>query len=134
MPFDQIRDLTDRRRFLHPMDWIVEELNRFLRGWAAYFRYGKSADQFDKINRYARIRMAISIAQRHRLPQLRLVHRGLRLGEPTRMMWESEHQRLPARVGGPGPIPTSLQGPSPASNGPGRQRLELNTDEVERNR
>ena len=23
-------------------EWIVEDLNRFLRGWAGYFRYGNS--------------------------------------------------------------------------------------------
>jgi RNA-directed DNA polymerase len=63
---DRVRELTARRRLRHSVDWIVEDLNRFLRGWAAYFRYGNSADQFDKINRYARMRMAIFIAKRHR--------------------------------------------------------------------
>lgn len=63
---DRIRDLTARRRLRHRVDWIVEDLNRFLRGWAAYFRYGNSADQFDKITRYTRMRMAIFIAKRHR--------------------------------------------------------------------
>lgn len=63
---DRLRDLTARRRLLHSVEWMVEDLNRFLRGWAAYFRYGNSADQFDKINRYARMRMAIFVAKRHR--------------------------------------------------------------------
>jgi len=63
---DRIRDLTARRRLRHSVEWIVEDLNRFMRGWAAYFRYGNSADQFDKINRYARMRIAIFIAKRHR--------------------------------------------------------------------
>ena len=63
---DRIRELTARRRLRHSVDWIVEDLNRFLRGWAAYFRYGNSADQFDKINRYARMRLAIFVAKRHR--------------------------------------------------------------------
>jgi RNA-directed DNA polymerase len=63
---DRIRELTARRRLRHSVDWIVDDLNRFLRGWAAYFRYGNSADQFDKINRYARMRMAIFVAKRHR--------------------------------------------------------------------
>jgi group II intron reverse transcriptase/maturase len=63
---DRIRELTARRRLLHSVEWIVEDVNRFLRGWAAYFRYGNSADQFDKINRYTRMRMAIFIAKRHR--------------------------------------------------------------------
>ena len=63
---DRIRELTARRRLLYSVDWVVADLNRFLRGWAAYFRYGNSADQFDKISRYARLRLAIFIAKRHR--------------------------------------------------------------------
>ena len=63
---DRVRDLTARRRLLHSVEWIVEDLNRFLRGWAAYFRYGNSADQFDKISRYARLRLATFVAKRHR--------------------------------------------------------------------
>lgn len=63
---DRVRELTARSRLLLKVDWIVEDLNRFLRGWAAYFRYGNSADQFGKIIRYARMRLAIVIAKRHR--------------------------------------------------------------------
>jgi hypothetical protein len=35
---DRIRELTRRSRLLRPVKWIVEDLNRFLRGWAAFFR------------------------------------------------------------------------------------------------
>ncbi len=63
---DRIRELTLRSRLRLPVDVVVEDVNRFLRGWSAYFRYGNSADQFDKINRYARERMAIFIAKRYR--------------------------------------------------------------------
>ena len=28
----------------------MQDLNRFLRGWAGYFRYGNSARQFDEIS------------------------------------------------------------------------------------
>src|SRR5213078_1037976 len=35
---DRIRELTRRSRLLRPVKWIVEDLNRFLGGWAAYFR------------------------------------------------------------------------------------------------
>jgi RNA-directed DNA polymerase len=37
---DRIRDLTRRSRLLLAPEWIAEDLNRFLRGWAAYFRFG----------------------------------------------------------------------------------------------
>jgi hypothetical protein len=33
---DRIREITGRERLLVPAGWIVEDLNRFLRGWAGY--------------------------------------------------------------------------------------------------
>ena len=43
----------------------MQEINLFLRGWADYFRYGNSAHAFDKIRRYALMRLALFIAKRH---------------------------------------------------------------------
>ena len=40
---DRVRELTHRSRLLVPVEEIVGNLNRFLRGWAGYFRYGNSA-------------------------------------------------------------------------------------------
>ena len=39
-------------------EWIVRELNQFLRGWGRYFRYGNSARIFDAISQYAPERLA----------------------------------------------------------------------------
>jgi hypothetical protein len=55
---DRIRELTDRRRLLLPVEDVVQDVNRFLRGWAGYFRYGNSADAFDKITFHALVRLA----------------------------------------------------------------------------
>jgi len=63
---DRIRDLTRRSRLRLPVKWIVEDMNRFLRGWAAYFRFGNSAARFCKIRNYARMRLALVISKRHR--------------------------------------------------------------------
>jgi RNA-directed DNA polymerase len=63
---DRIRELTRRSRLLLWPELIAEDLNRFLRGWAAYFRSGNSADRFAKISHYARMRMALFIAKRTR--------------------------------------------------------------------
>jgi len=63
---DRVRELTDRSRLLLPVEVVTEQVNRFLRGWAAYFRFGNSADQFDKINGYVRMRLAWFITRRHR--------------------------------------------------------------------
>jgi RNA-directed DNA polymerase len=43
----------------------VRDANAFLRGWAAYFKYGNSARRFGKIEHYALMRLALSISKRH---------------------------------------------------------------------
>ena len=63
---DRIRELTLRSRLRLPVEVVVQDVNRFVRGWSGYFRYGNSADHFDKINRFARERMAIFLAKRYR--------------------------------------------------------------------
>jgi RNA-directed DNA polymerase len=63
---DRIRELTDRSRLLLPVEAIVGSVNRFVRGWAAYFRFGNSARCFDKITGYLRMRLALFLAKRHR--------------------------------------------------------------------
>ena len=63
---DRIRDLTGRRRLLLWPELIAEDMNMFLRGWAAYFRYGHSAQRFSKIRQYARMRLALFISKKHR--------------------------------------------------------------------
>jgi RNA-directed DNA polymerase len=63
---DRIRELTRRSRLLRAPEWIVEDLNRFLGGWAAFFRFGNSAARFEKIRSYARMRLALFISKRTR--------------------------------------------------------------------
>jgi group II intron reverse transcriptase/maturase len=74
---DRLRDLTVRERLLVSDEQVVQELNRVLRGWANYFRYGNSARQFRQISAFAAARLARFVAKRHkRAPGygLRLVH------------------------------------------------------------
>jgi group II intron reverse transcriptase/maturase len=63
---ERVRQLTARSRLLLPIGWIVEQLNQVLRGWAEYFRYGNSAERFDKLQSYVRMRLALLIAKKHR--------------------------------------------------------------------
>jgi hypothetical protein len=63
---ERIRQITARSRLRVPVEIIVRDINRFLRGWASYFRYGNSAQFFDKITRYALARLAGFIAKRHK--------------------------------------------------------------------
>jgi RNA-directed DNA polymerase len=62
----RVREITARERLLLPVEDIVEDLNRFLGGWAGYFRYGNSARSFDTITHHAMNRLAIFVAIRHR--------------------------------------------------------------------
>jgi RNA-directed DNA polymerase len=63
---DRIRELTRRSRLRLPVEWVVEDINRFLGGWAAFFRFGNSAKHFNKIRSYTRMRLAIFLSKRHR--------------------------------------------------------------------
>ena len=63
---DRIRQVTGRSRLLLPMEWIVQDINLFLRGWAGYFKYGNSARHFGKIRDYAKMRLAIVPRKRHK--------------------------------------------------------------------
>jgi group II intron reverse transcriptase/maturase len=63
---DRIRELTVRSRLRLPVEEVVGDLNRFLRGWAGFFRYGHSTVRLGKIGSYARERLAGFIRKRHR--------------------------------------------------------------------
>ena len=62
---DRIRELTARERLLLAGRRGRAGLNRFLRGWAGYFRYGNSARHFDQITHHALDRLALFVAKRH---------------------------------------------------------------------
>ena len=48
-----------------PWEAIVGNLNRVLRGWAAYFRYGNSSRKFDDVDLYVHERLAILASRKH---------------------------------------------------------------------
>jgi RNA-directed DNA polymerase len=62
---DRVGEITARERLLLPIEDIVHDLNRYLRGWAGYFRYGNSARQFNLIQTHAHNRLALFVAKRH---------------------------------------------------------------------
>ena len=65
-PETGVREITDRRWLLRPVDDTVQEINTFLRGWAGYFRYGNSAHHFGAISNYAARCVASHVAKRHK--------------------------------------------------------------------
>jgi Group II intron, maturase-specific domain len=49
-----------------PVEDVVQDINRFLRGWSGDFRYRNSDHSFDKISHYATERPARFVGKRHR--------------------------------------------------------------------
>ena len=62
---ERIRDLTPVSRTGLPAIMVAQDLNAFLRGWGAYFRYGNSTKVFKAIDRFVFERMARFIARKH---------------------------------------------------------------------
>lgn len=61
----RVRALTSPDRIGRPAIMVVEELNRFLRGWGAYFRHGNSTRQFHHLDQFVFERLARFIARKH---------------------------------------------------------------------
>ncbi len=55
-----------RARLAAPVEQVVQDINAFLRGRAGFFRYGNSAREFDRIRKYAEMRLALLLAKRHK--------------------------------------------------------------------
>jgi group II intron reverse transcriptase/maturase len=63
----KIRQQTDRSRARLPLEWAVENINRSVRGWGNYFRYGNSDRKFSHIDAYVNERLAILASAKHGL-------------------------------------------------------------------
>ncbi len=61
----KIREHTDRRWLLLPVEDIVKGLNRFLVGWRGYFRYGNSTMVFHDLDEFVTDRLARFITKKH---------------------------------------------------------------------
>jgi RNA-directed DNA polymerase len=62
---DHVRALTPLERIGLPTIMVVQDLNRFLRGWGAYFRHGNSTRQFQHLDQFVFERLARFIARKH---------------------------------------------------------------------
>lgn len=63
-----LRDMTGRRYRRMAIPTLVHRLNRQMRGWAAYFRYGWSADAMRHINFYLHQRLEQHLRNRSQRP------------------------------------------------------------------
>ena len=87
---DRVRELTARDRLRWPIEQIVGDLNRFLRGWAGYFRYGNSTVQFDTIIRHAERRLQLWIAA---TPSTAMALRAAAIRRPVRPLRTDQPRR-----------------------------------------
>ena len=62
---ERIRELTPLERVGLPTIMVVEDLNAFLRGWGAYFRFGNSTRAFRAIDSFVFERVARFHARKH---------------------------------------------------------------------
>jgi RNA-directed DNA polymerase len=70
----RIRELTPLQRVGLPISVVVQDINRFLLSWGAYFRYGNSTKQFKSLDNYVQARLCRFIARKY---GTRDVNRGL---------------------------------------------------------
>lgn len=65
----KVREIAgSRRRLKEPISVIVAELNRVLRGWGNYFRWGNSSRHFSRIDLYVRERLALFDSKKRQKP------------------------------------------------------------------
>ena len=62
---DRIKAITaPRHRLPEPVGPIVDELNRLLRGWGAYFRVGNASRQFQQVDWYVHLRLRLFLSKK----------------------------------------------------------------------
>ena len=61
----KVRQRTARRLARLPLRQVVTMLNRVLRGWGNYFRYGNSSRQFAAVDSHVRLRLARLASVKH---------------------------------------------------------------------
>lgn len=70
---DKLREMTGSQMCFKPVSDMIEDLNRHLKGWANYFRYGYPRKAFRSINHYVRKRAYIHLnrrsQRRYRIPE-----------------------------------------------------------------
>jgi group II intron reverse transcriptase/maturase len=64
---DRMKILTDRRRTPIPLDDLVSEVNRSLRGWSGYFHYRNSTAVFGHVKWHVEERMRTHLRRRFKL-------------------------------------------------------------------
>ena len=64
---DRVTLLTRRERTAMPFEWIVNEVNSTVRGWAGYFHYRNSSKPLVQVRRHVENRLITHLRKRHKL-------------------------------------------------------------------
>jgi RNA-directed DNA polymerase len=64
----RLHAMTDRHQCFKPLPFLIEELNRHLKGWQNYFRFGYPRQAFREINSYIRSRLTQHVRRRSQRP------------------------------------------------------------------
>ena len=97
----RLTDLTQRRLTPLPLEVVVENVNRSLRGWANHFHYRNSSMALEKVKLHAEQRLRTHLMKRHkvkdrgigegRFPSVDLYRRYGLYKVPTAAGWKSAH-------------------------------------------
>ena len=63
-----LREMTNSRFCFKPIPALIEDLNRNLQGWAAYFRFGYPSKAYGNLNYYVQQRLRIHLRRRSQRP------------------------------------------------------------------
>lgn len=63
----RLTELTQRKLTCIPLDDVVRNLNRSLRGWANYFHYRNSSDKMSEVRHHAEERLRTHLRKRHKI-------------------------------------------------------------------
>jgi len=63
-----LRAMTSSRFCFKPIPALIEDLNRNLEGWAAYFSFGYPSRAYGNLNHYVRQRLQIHLRRRSQRP------------------------------------------------------------------
>jgi RNA-directed DNA polymerase len=61
---ERLRELTGPKRCFVPIRQMVGDLNRWMKGWSGYFRYGYPRKSFREINHFALLRSTRHLRRR----------------------------------------------------------------------
>jgi len=61
---EKLREMTSSRFCFKPLPILIQELNRNLQGWAAYFRVGYPRRAYDNLNSYVQRRLGLHLDRR----------------------------------------------------------------------